>query len=105
VMDALGTRENRRAIIGYYRALVRPFPRMPERYRRWAGAEMRAPTRPTLLLHGADDGCLDPRLAALAGPALPPGSAAHVIADAGHFLQLEQPEIVNGLILDFLGNP
>lgn len=102
VLTALAEPEHRRAVIGYYRAMVRPFPRMPEAYRRWAGAEMRLPTRPTLYLHGADDGCLDPRLAELAESSLPPGSALHVVPGAGHFLQLEQPAAVNRLILDFL---
>ena len=31
-----------------------------------------------------------------------PGSRLEIIEDAGHFLQLEQPERVNRLILDFL---
>ncbi len=30
------------------------------------------------------------------------GSRVEIVADAGHFLQLEQPAVVNRLILDFL---
>lgn len=103
VAAAMADRDHRRAVIGYYRALARPFPRPPARYRRWAGAEMRLPIVPTLYLHGARDGCLDPRLAALAGNGLPAGSEVHVVDDAGHFLQLEQPDEVNARILKFLG--
>lgn len=104
VLTAIADPEHRRAVIGYYRALVRPLPRVPEAYRSWVGAELRLPTRPTLYLHGADDGCLDPRLAGLAEPALPAGSAMHLVADAGHFLQLEQPAVVNELIAGFLAD-
>ncbi|MFG1782451.1 alpha/beta fold hydrolase [Rhodococcus oryzae] len=102
VLAAIPDRAHRRAVFAYYRNVARPFPRLPERYRRWAGAEMRLPLIPTLYLHGEDDGCLDPRLADLVGPGLPAGSEAHLIAGAGHFLQLEQPAAVNARILDFL---
>jgi pimeloyl-ACP methyl ester carboxylesterase len=99
--EALPDLARRRAAIGYYRALARPFPPPPQ-YRRWRGAEMRLPVVPTLYLHGADDGCLDPRLAALVAPHLPPGSQTHVIDGAGHFVQLEQPAETGRKVLDFL---
>lgn len=99
---ALPDRAHRSAAVGYYRSLASPFP-PPREYRRWAGAEMRLPVVPVLYLHGADDGCLDPRLAALAAPSLPAGSEVHVVPHAGHFLQLEQPEQTGRKVLDFLG--
>jgi pimeloyl-ACP methyl ester carboxylesterase len=98
---ALPDRAHRKAVIGYYRSLASPFP-PPQRYRRWKGAEMRLPVVPTLYLHGADDGCLDARLAALAGPKLPSGSHVEVVAGAGHFLHLERPDEVGRKVLDFL---
>lgn len=101
-LAAIPEPEHRRAVIGYYRALARPFPRAPEAYRRWAGAQMRPPLTPTLYLHGAADTCLDARLAALVAPTLPPGSAAHLVEDAGHFLHLERPAEVNALVREFL---
>lgn len=102
VLAAMAAPEHRRAVIGYYRNLARPFPRVPERYRRWSGAEMKPPVHPLLFLHGAQDGCMDPRLVAGVEDSLPPGSAAHLVPGAGHFLQLEQPDVVNRLILDHL---
>jgi pimeloyl-ACP methyl ester carboxylesterase len=91
------------AALGYYRATLGTGPRSPELDAvEAAGA---APiTVPALYLHGADDGCMgaelidDGVLASLTGP----GSRYEIVPDAGHFLQLEQPEAVNRLILDFL---
>ncbi|MFL6158873.1 MAG: alpha/beta fold hydrolase, partial [Marmoricola sp.] len=102
VLAAMETPAHRRAVIGYYRAMVSPFG-PPAAYRRWKGAETGMPRTPLLYLHGADDGCLDARLAALAEPRLPAGSTTAMVPGAGHFLQLEQPEVVNQLVLDHLG--
>ncbi len=97
VLAAMAGPENRRAVIGYYRALVSPFG-PPAAYRRWRGAEMRPPLSPLLYLHGADDGCMDLRMASYAEAKLPAGSTMTVVPDAGHFLQLEQPDVVNDLV-------
>ncbi|MCZ4500167.1 MAG: putative alpha/beta hydrolase [Marmoricola sp.] len=102
VLAAMAEPAHRRTVIGYYRAMTSPFG-PPATYRRWKGAERKPPLRPLLYLHGADDGCLDPRLAALAAPNLPVGSIVDVVPGAGHFLQLEQPDLVNRLVLDYLG--
>ena len=63
---------------------------------------MRLPVVPTLYLHGANDRALDPRLATDVLAQLPEGSDAQVVEGAGHFLQLEQPEVVARLVLDFV---
>ncbi|GAB2659411.1 alpha/beta hydrolase [Prescottella soli] len=102
VLEAIADPAHRRAVIGYYRSYTRPLPRPPQRYRRWAGAEMRRPITPTLYLHGDRDGCLDRRLAVVAASGLSQGSAFHQVADAGHFLHLERPQEVNDRILKFL---
>lgn len=99
--EALPDREHRRAAIGYYRALARPFP-PPAAYRRWKGAEMRLPTVPMLFLHGARDGALDARLVAGVAKHLPPGSDTALVDGVGHFPHLERPTEVNRRILDFL---
>ncbi len=102
VMESIADPAHRRAVLDYYRSIARPLPRPPARYRRWVGAQMRRPVTPTLHLHGDRDGCLDPRLAAVAASGLSQGSAFHEIADAGHFLHLERPQEVNDRILTFL---
>ncbi|RYJ02594.1 MAG: alpha/beta hydrolase [Actinomycetales bacterium] len=77
-------RAHARAVISYYRALLGPGikPALAE------------PVHPLLVLHGADDRCMEPGLARLAGATIVPG--------AGHFLQLEQPSAVAAEIVSFL---
>jgi pimeloyl-ACP methyl ester carboxylesterase len=99
---ALPDRAHRKAAIGYYRALARPFP-PPASYRPWKGAEMRLPVVPVLFLHGADDRALDARLAAGVAEHLPAGSDTELVPDVGHFLHLERPADINRRILAFLG--
>ena len=101
VRDALADPEHRRAAYGYYRAAARPF-RVPREYRRWQAALTDRPVVPMLYLHGRDDGCMGVELAAGARRTLPAGSEAHVVEGAGHFLQLERPVEVNGLVRRFL---
>ncbi|UMG93637.1 alpha/beta hydrolase [Nocardioides sp. TF02-7] len=101
---ALPTRERRAAAIGYYRAQARPW-QLPSRYRDLARVWLAEPRVPLLYLQGSDDGCLAPawtaRLSALSAR-LPAGSRAAVVADAGHFLQLERPDVVADRVLEFL---
>jgi pimeloyl-ACP methyl ester carboxylesterase len=57
-----------------------------------------------LYLHGQDDGCFPaPARDTLAAAFAAPGSRVELIADAGHFLQYEQPDQVAEVILEFLG--
>ncbi|EXG82978.1 alpha/beta fold hydrolase [Cryptosporangium arvum] len=86
---AIPDRAHASAAIGYYR----------ERDFRPAFA---APRTPLLYLHGARDGALDRRYFAVAAPHLTPPSRAALIPDAGHFLHLERPEAVAGLLVDWL---
>lgn len=82
--SAVPDRAHARAVVSYYRALL-------GRGLRPALAE---PVHPLLVLHGADDRCLEAGLARLAGATVVPG--------AGHFLQLEQPAAVAAEIVRFL---
>jgi len=95
------TREQRAAVIGYYRAVPRVWA-VPEGYADWHRTWTAMSTVPSLYLHGADDGCLQAAIAERAVARLPAG-AEHLIVDgAGHFLQLEQPTIVNDAITAFI---
>ena len=99
---AIGAPENWRAALGYYRATVRgsrPPAQYAELHRHW----MSAPTLPTLYLHGNDDGCASPAYTEWAKRVLPAGSHVAIVERAGHFLQLEQPDIVARHIIDFIG--
>ena len=77
-------RAHAHAVVSYYRAMLG----------RGIGPALAQPIHPLLVLHGADDRCLEAGLARLAG--------ATTIDGAGHFLQLEQPARVAAEVLAFL---
>ncbi len=62
-----------------------------------------APKLPTLYLHGRDDGCATADYAQWVERVLPERSESAIVDDAGHFLQLEQPDVVARHIVDFVG--
>jgi pimeloyl-ACP methyl ester carboxylesterase len=89
------------AAIGYYRAMFDPARHQP-RYAAEQAATTAGGGCPVLYLHGADDGCLGVTTTALAAEFLPAGSRLEVIDGVGHFLHLEQPELVGTRIADWL---
>ena len=102
VLTSLAGPGHASAAFGYYRAAARPWrhsPRYAVEQRHWLGT----PSGPLLYLHGADDTVMRLYFAQRAAEALPPGTM-EVVAAAGHFLQLEQPELVNKLIAEFVGD-
>lgn len=101
--DALRDPANLTAAIGYYRATLGAGPHRDD-YDAVEAAGAGPISVPTLYLHGIDDGCMGSELVTEAMLASLPakGSRIELVANAGHFLQIEQPEIVNQLILDFL---
>jgi pimeloyl-ACP methyl ester carboxylesterase len=100
VRDAIGQPEHLAAALGYYRAAFQRDLQRPEWSDQQAAASAPTP-QPTLYLHGADDGCMAADWAAGSGAFLPAeGSRVEIVADAGHFLQLEQPDAVNRLIVE-----
>ncbi len=103
VKDCLRDPANLAAAIGYYRATLGAGARSAE-YDAVEASGAAPLSQPTLYLHGATDGCMGVELIDdTVTAALPhPGSRVEIVADAGHFLQLEQPKTVNRLIVDFL---
>jgi pimeloyl-ACP methyl ester carboxylesterase len=102
VDDAIGAPDRWRAALGYYRAMVRnsrPPAQYAELHRHW----LSAPRLPTLYLHGTDDGCATAQYAPWVERVLPDGSELAVVEHAGHFLQLDQPDVVARHIVDFIG--
>ncbi|MEO9329386.1 alpha/beta fold hydrolase [Gordonia aurantiaca] len=99
-LASMSTPAHRSATLGYYRALLRP--RVAPRYRSFRNDWLGEPRCRTLYLHGADDGCMQSRLTDHVHDLLPAGSAAAVVARAGHFLHLDRPEEVNKTIVTFL---
>jgi pimeloyl-ACP methyl ester carboxylesterase len=100
-LEALPDTEHRRAAVDYYRHLARPL-RVPARYRRWQAALRDLPVAPLRYLHGGGDTCLTPAFAEIARSHLPEHSDVRVVEGAGHFLHLERPDEVNGLVLEWL---
>ena len=101
VRSAIGTPDRWHAALGPYRTLLRntrPPARYDELHRWWTAP----PLRPTLYLHGADDGCMTANFTRFVAAALPAGSDVAVVDGAGHFLQLERPGDVGRRIVEFL---
>jgi pimeloyl-ACP methyl ester carboxylesterase len=92
---------NLAAALGYYRATLGTTPPDPALEAEQAATRQPTP-QPTLYLHGADDGCIGATLAEGAEAFLGAGSRVEVVPDAGHFLHLERPDVVNSLIAAFL---
>lgn len=87
--------------LGYYRQLFGGAAVKPE----WAesAAKSGGPiTVPSLYLHGRNDGCMGVGLIEGMEGQFPAGLRKVVVEDAGHFLQLEQPERVAQEIVSFL---
>jgi pimeloyl-ACP methyl ester carboxylesterase len=101
VKESIGDPEHIAAAIGYYRALYNSDLHDPGLADEQAAGNLPMPI-PTLYLHGRDDGCF--ALNAVGNPLdfLAEGSEMVVVDDAGHFLHVEQPEVVNRHILEFL---
>ena len=101
VRDALGTEANLAAALGYYRATF-SLDSHDAKYAAEQAAGGQIPQQPLLYLHGRNDGCIGVEMAEAAVGLLQPPSQVAIVDGAGHFLQLEQPDAVDKLVLDFL---
>jgi pimeloyl-ACP methyl ester carboxylesterase len=77
------------APLEYYRALFRPLGQALRRARRHLVIDT-----PTLNLHGADDGCISPRMAVKQSAYFRAAFECRVLNGVGHFLQIENPDLV-----------
>jgi len=103
VRAALATAENRSAALGYYRAMFDQV-LIDESHAAFDAARQQLPVVPSLYVHGEDDGCF--LTSSLGNPLdfLAPGSRLAMVEHAGHFVHLEQPEIVHRVIDEFLAH-
>ena len=101
VKESIGDPEHIVAAIGYYRALYDTSQQVPELAERQQATLAPTP-KPTLYLHGRDDGCM--LLDSIGHPLdfMAQGSELEIVDSAGHFLHVERPEVVNLRILEFL---
>jgi pimeloyl-ACP methyl ester carboxylesterase len=103
VKESIGSPANLTAAIGYYRAMFDPSLH-DERYADAQAAAGATAPQPTLYMHGVDDGCMGFAGVGDVLPFLAPGSAQVAVEHAGHFLQVERPDVVNDHILRFLAS-
>jgi len=101
VKAALRDPANLAAALGYYRAALGDGSKSPELDAAQAATQGWA-TQPHLYLHGRNDGCIGADVAEAAAAMAPPNITVEFVDDAGHFLHLEQPSVVNARILEFL---
>jgi pimeloyl-ACP methyl ester carboxylesterase len=99
--DALREPGHLRAALTYYRETPTGAPASRE-----VAARQQAQsgwTVPLLYLHGTRDGCIGLDSVERVRSGFPPVVDVALLEGAGHFLQLEQPEELNSLVLEFLG--
>ena len=104
VRKSLADPKNLQAALGYYRATLGDGYRDPSLKALQDQMGAGVPTQPLLYLHGADCGCVGVDVFESAKTLAPANIKFELIAAAGHFLQLEQPEKVNKLICDFVAS-
>jgi pimeloyl-ACP methyl ester carboxylesterase len=98
--EALRPSGHLRAAISYYRDAPTSVPSPADVAA--AREALRRLEVPLLYLHGARDGCIGLDSVELVRPCFPPGARMVVLEDAGHFVQVEQPQEFNRLVVEFI---
>ncbi|MEY3924761.1 MAG: hypothetical protein RIQ63_112 [Actinomycetota bacterium] len=102
VKESLADPAHLAAALGYYRATLGQGYRDPALAEAQTAMQTETPSQPVLYLHGETDGCIGVELVRDADSRKPDNARVVVVEGAGHFLQLEQPERVNRLIVDWV---
>lgn len=89
-----------KAALGYYRASLGSGPRT-DAYNIIQNKGLEPLSQPTLYLHGRDDGCIGVELAQEAR-AHCPWLTVEILEGVGHFMQLENPGLINQRILQWV---
>lgn len=91
------------AALAWYRSLFKVWKKEHRKARAWLGQDIATPTQ---VLIGENDGCMSPKLLehTLLESDFSGGVELQTLADAGHFLHLEQPEEVNRHLIRLLNN-
>ncbi|UXA19459.1 alpha/beta fold hydrolase [Mycobacterium sp. SMC-4] len=102
VRRSLPDRRHRTAALSYYRAAFRPLRRARHHRDLDRYAMRHAPLCPMLVMHGRIDGAVDVRFGELGAHVLPAGSRHEIIESAGHFMHLDQPDVVHRIISEYV---
>ena len=102
VKESLADPAHLAAALGYYRATLGQGYRDPQLADAQTAMQTETPSQPVLYLHGETDGCIGVELAHDARTRKPANAEVVVVEGAGHFLQLERPDAVNALIVDWV---
>jgi pimeloyl-ACP methyl ester carboxylesterase len=90
------------AALAYYRCTLNPANQDPQLAEVQMQISMSPVSVPTLVLHGARDGCMGADLLAGMDALFPNGLRTVVVPDAGHFVHQEKPDAVNRELVAFL---
>jgi pimeloyl-ACP methyl ester carboxylesterase len=92
------------AALGYYRCTLNPANQDPALGELQATMSLSPIAAPALVMHGRRDGCMSAAYVDGMEAFFPNGLRKLLIDDAGHFLHMEKPDIVNAAIIDFLAS-